>query len=160
MAAIQTGDLAPDVIFPTHTGDRLTLESYRGRKVVVVYFYPKDYTPICTREACAFRDAHDEFLGAGAAVIGVSSDSDRSHYAFVRLHRLPFYLVSDVDGSIRNAFGVPKTMGVLPGRVTYVIDKQGIVRHIFSAQFFADRHAQEALNVVRRLEQEVSKTNS
>lgn len=160
MSAIQTGDFAPDVIFPTQTGKRVTLESYRDRKVVVIYFYPKDYTPVCTREACAFRDAYDDFLQAGAVVIGVSSDSIQSHTSFVHDYRLPFYLASDINNSIRNAFGVPKAIGILPGRVTYVIDTQGIVRHIFNAHFLADRHVTEALNVVRRLVYESSNSET
>ena len=156
MAKITTGDMAPEVTFSSHTGERLALGHYRGHKAVVVYFYPKDYTPICTREACAFRDAYEDFVDAGAVVIGVSADSDQSHRSFAQSHRLPFLLASDVDDTIRNAFGVPKTLGVLPGRVTYIIDKQGIVRHVFNAQFLGERHVKEALEVVRELVRESS----
>ncbi len=156
MAKITTGDIAPNVNFSSHTGERVALGSYRGHKAVVVYFYPKDYTPVCTREACAFRDAYEDFVDAGAAVIGVSADSSQSHQSFARFHRLPFLLASDVDGTIRNAFGVPKTLGVLPGRVTYIIDKQGVVRHVFNAQFLGERHAKEAIKVVRKLVRESS----
>ena len=156
MAKITTGDRAPQVTFSLHTGERRALESYRGHHAVVVYFYPKDYTPICTREACAFRDAYEDFVDAGAVVIGVSADSDQSHRSFAQFHRLPFLLASDVDDAIRNAFAVPKTLGILPGRVTYIIDKQGTVRHVFNAQFLGERHVKEALEIVRELVGEVT----
>ena len=118
---------------------------------MVLFFYPKDGSPVCTKEACAFRDAYEDFVEAGAVVIGVSGDSEAQHQAFASNHRLPFTLVSDADGSVRKAFGVPKSMGLLPGRVTYVIDSEGIVRHVFSSQFAADRHVKEALEVIRKL---------
>ena len=151
MAAITRGDAAPDLTLSVHTGEQISLKDYRGDKAVVLYFYPKDYTPICTREACAFRDAYEGFVEAGATVIGVSADSDERHRSFAGSHHLPFLLAGDVDGTIRRAFGVPKTMGILPGRVTYVIDKQGVVRHIFNAQLLADQHVDEALDVIRGL---------
>jgi peroxiredoxin Q/BCP len=152
MAGIQVGDHAPDVAFATHTGEQASLADYRGRQAVVLFFYPRDGTPVCTKEACSFRDAYEDFVALGAAVIGVSADSADRHQAFASSQRLPFPLVSDKDGTLRRAFGVPKTMGLLPGRVTYVIDKQGIVRHVFSSQFAADRHVEEALEIVRGLE--------
>jgi peroxiredoxin Q/BCP len=118
---------------------------------VVLYFYPQDGTAVCTAQACAFRDAYEDFVKAGAVVIGVSGDSEKSHEQFAASKRLPFLLVSDADGAIRAAFGVPKTLWLLPGRVTYVIDKQGIVRHVFNSAFTAGRHVAEALDVVRKL---------
>jgi peroxiredoxin Q/BCP len=127
------------------------LAEFRGNKTVVLFFYPKNGTAVCTKEACSFRDAYEDFVQAGAVVIGVSSDSLESHQAFTISHRLPFLQVADTDGRLRKAFGVRKTLGFLPGRVTYVIDKEGVVRHIFSAQFSADRHVVEALAVVRQL---------
>ena len=160
MAQIREGDLAPDIKFLAYTDGLISLRRYRGKKAVVVYFYPKNHTPICTREACAFRDMHHDFLEAGAVVIGVSSDSYESHHSFARSHGLPFLLVSDVDDKLRKTFGVPKTMGVLPGRVTYVIDKQGIVRRIFNAQFSGERHAEEALKIVHELVREPSEKGS
>ena len=151
MKQLELGDLAPELSMSTHTGEELSLASYRGEHPVVVFFYPKDGTAVCTKEACSFRDAYEDFTEAGAVVIGISSDSEARHQSFSEKHGLPFLLVSDQDGNARRAFGVPKTMGVFPGRVTYVIDREGIVRHIFSSQFAADRHVQEALDVVRRL---------
>ena len=153
MKRIDVGDSAPDLSMSTHDGEHLSLAEYRGEHPVVVFFYPKDGTAVCTKEACSFRDAYENFTEAGAVVIGISSDSAARHQRFAKSHDLPFLLVSDQDGSIRRAFGVPKTMGVFPGRVTYVIDREGIVRHVFSSQFTADRHVQEALDVVRKLKQ-------
>lgn len=151
MATLQVGDPSPDFTAPTQDGGSLTLSAFRGQKVVVLFFYPGDGTPVCTAEACAFRDAYADFSDAGAVVIGISSDSLASHRTFVANHRLPFRLVSDDGGAIRQAFGVPKTLGILPGRVTYVIDKQGIVRLIFNSQLAAGRHVTESLQAVKQL---------
>jgi thioredoxin-dependent peroxiredoxin len=151
MSAIQAGDLAPDFTAQAHNGQQVSLADFRGKQVVVLYFYPKDGTPVCTKEACSFRDAYEDFVKAGAVVIGVSADSPDRHRAFASRQRLPFLLLSDQDGSLRKAFGVPKTLGVFPGRITYVIDKQGVVRHVFNSQFAAGRHVAEASEVVQKL---------
>jgi peroxiredoxin Q/BCP len=151
MASIRVGDCAPDFTVQSQTGEPVSLADYRGTSAVVLFFYPKDGTAICTKEACSFRDAYEDFVQAGAVVIGISSDSAESHQTFASGHRLPFVLLSDADGTVRNAFGVPKTLGIMPGRVTYVIDKEGVIRHMFSSQFAADRHVSEALAVVRQL---------
>ena len=145
------GQPAPEFSATTHAGEPIRLSDFRGEKVVVLFFYPRDGTPVCTKEACAFRDHYEQFSEIGAQVIGVSSSGEDSHRAFAAQHHLPFPLISDRDGALRKAFGVPKTLGFLPGRVTYVIDKQGIARMAFSAQMTADRHVSEALNVVREL---------
>lgn len=151
MASIQVGDTAPDFTKTTQNGDSITLSQFRGEKTVVLYFYPKDETPGCTAEACTFRDSFEDFVDAGAVVIGVSQDSAESHRKFAEHHRLPFLLVSDGDKSLQKAYGVPKTLGLLPGRVTYVIDREGVVRHVFNSQLNAKKHVQEALGVVKRL---------
>ena len=151
MKRIEVGDPVPHLSMSTHTGEQVLLEDYQGKHPVVVFFYPKDGTAVCTKEACSFRDAYEDFTEAGAVVIGISSDSEARHQSFAKKHGLPFLLVSDQDGAARRAFGVPKTAGVLPGRVTYVIDMEGVVRHIFSSQLAADRHVDEALEVVRNL---------
>jgi thioredoxin-dependent peroxiredoxin len=148
---IGTGDVAPDFALPAAEGETIRLADFRGRAEVVLYFYPKDDTPGCTAEACAFRDSFEAFRDAGAEVIGVSGDSAESHAKFAARHRLPFRLVSDADGSIRARFGVPKTLGLLPGRVTYLIDRQGVVRHVFSSQFRPAKHIAEALRVLKEL---------
>ncbi|MGB7396667.1 MAG: peroxiredoxin, partial [Candidatus Macondimonas sp.] len=140
MAASKTltvGDKAPSFTLPTADGRQVSLSDYRGRQPVVVYFYPKDDTPGCTAEACAFRDQYEDFKQAGAEVIGISSDAPEAHAKFASKHRLPFLLLSDRDGAVRKAYGVPATLGLLPGRVTFVVDREGIVRHLFSSQFRA-----------------------
>jgi peroxiredoxin Q/BCP len=143
---------APDFTLEAHNGQRVRLADYLGKQVVVLYFYPMDGTPVCTKEACSFRDAYEEFTKLGAVVIGVSGDSLERHRAFAASRALPFLLLSDQDGSLRKLYQVPKTLGILPGRVTYVIDKQGIVRHVFSATFSAEQHVTEALRIVREQE--------
>jgi peroxiredoxin Q/BCP len=139
----------PDFTAPA-TGGEFTLSSLRGQKVVL-FFYPKDNTPGCTVEACSFRDSHEAFREAGAVVIGVSSDSADSHRRFAERFRLPFVLLSDADGAVRARYGVPRTLGIVPGRVTYLIGRDGIVRHVFSSQFRPKRHVAEALDVLERL---------
>ena len=151
MANIGVGDQAPDFTKTTQNGDTISLTQFRGEKTVVLYFYPKDETPGCTAEACTFRDNFEDFVEAGAVVIGASQDSVDSHKRFAEHHRLPFLLVSDRDKEMQKAYGVPKTMGLLPGRVTYVIDREGVVRHVFNSQLNAKKHVREALEVVKRL---------
>ncbi|MCC7077071.1 MAG: peroxiredoxin [Acidimicrobiia bacterium] len=146
---VAPGDPAPDFTLPDQRGDDVTLADMRG-KWVVLYFYPKDGTPGCTREACSFRDSHEHFAEAGAVVIGVSRDSIASHAEFAARHDLPFTLVSDATGALRGLYGVPRTLGLLDGRVTYVIDPDGIVRHVFDSQIRAARHQAEALAAIRR----------
>ncbi len=152
MKSIQIGDHVPELTLAAHDGRTISLADFKGRQAVVLFFYPADNTAICTREACSFRDAHQEFIEAGAFVIGVSGDSESTHRSFAETQRLPYLLVADVDGSLRRAFGVPKTFGLLPGRVTYVIDRDGVVRHVFHSQFAGRKHAEEALRIVRNLE--------
>ena len=151
MASIGVGATAPDFTKTTQDGETITLSQYRRDKAVVLYFYPKDETSGCTAEACTFRDNYEDFVEAGAVVIGVSQDSDRSHKRFAEHHRLPFILVSDRDNALRKAYGVPKTMGLIPGRVTYVIDREGVVRHVFNSQINVKKHVRDALEVVKRL---------
>ena len=114
----------------------------------------KDNTAGCTAEACSFRDSYEAFQEAGAEVIGISSDTEKSHQQFANKHRLPFILLSDLGGVVRKFYGVPATFGLLPGRVTYIIDKQGIVRHIFSSQFAPQMHVAVALKVLKELSEE------
>jgi peroxiredoxin Q/BCP len=142
------GSPAPDFALPSQTGDPVTLEQHRGQWVVL-YFYPADNTAGCTAEACSFRDAYEDFTDAGAVVIGVSSDSEESHEKFAAKHRLPFTLLADKGGRLAKTYGVKKSMGMFPGRVTYVIDPEGIVRTIFSSQLNALKHQKEALKTIR-----------
>lgn len=149
---VQPGGTAPDFALPDPTGRVVRLSEFRGRKAVVLYFYPKDDTPGCTKESCTFRDQYQDFQDAGAEVIGVSSDSPDSHAKFASKHRLPFVLLSDRDGAVRRAYGVPATLGLLPGRVTYVIDRDGVVRHVFNSQFHAAQHVAEAIGALKGAE--------
>ena len=138
---------APAFTLPDQDGNEVSLVSLRGQWVVV-YFYPKDDTPGCTAESCALRHAHEAFTDAGVRVLGISSDDVASHRAFADKHRLPFTLLADTDGAVRRSFGVKRTLGLLPGRVTYVIDPAGIVRKVFSSQFRATAHQAEALQTI------------
>ena len=151
---VRVGDVAPDFTLPDQSGKPVRLHELLGRKTVVLYFYPKDETPGCILEARAFRDSYERFTGQGAEVVGVSSDSVRSHRRFVARLGLPFLLLSDRSGAVRELYGVEKTLGILPGRVTYVIDKTGVVRNIYSSQLLATRHSRAALEVLYALSSE------
>jgi peroxiredoxin Q/BCP len=151
---IQVGDKAPDFTLPSQSGEQVRLQDRLGERVVVLYFYPRDDTRGCTAEACAFRDSHEVFADAGAEVIGVSSDSVGKHAAFADKHKLPFTLLSDQRGRVRKRYGVPAVFGVLPGRVTYVIDRQGTVRHVFNSMTNIGQHVGDTLEVVQRLQAE------
>jgi glutathione peroxidase len=148
---VEIGLEAPDFTLPDQTGNRVSLKDFRGQKAVVLYFYPKDNTTGCTAEACAFRDSYEVFKDTGAEVIGVSSDNADTHQGFASRYQLPFVLLSDAGGKVRKQYGVPTTFGLIPGRVTYVIDKEGVVRHIFNSQFMAAKHVEEALKVLKAL---------
>jgi thioredoxin-dependent peroxiredoxin len=149
---IRVGDVAPDFTLPMQNGSAMTLKTLLGKGAVVLYFYPKDDTPGCTAEACSFRDAYEDFKEAGAEVVGISSDSAGAHRDFADKHRLPFTLVSDAGGKVRKLYGVPSTLGLFPGRVTYVIDPGGVVRHVFNSQLNPTKHVGEALEVLRRFQ--------
>jgi peroxiredoxin Q/BCP len=136
---------APDFELPDQNGNLVRLSQHRGSSPVVIYFYPKDDTTGCTIQACRFRDDFDKFKITGAEIIGISDDSTESHSQFASKHRLPFTLLSDKRGVVRKLYGVKKTLGVIPGRVTFVIDGEGIVRHLFSSQSSPARHVEEAL---------------
>jgi len=151
---VQVGDKAPDFTLPSQSGEQVRLQDRLGERVVVLYFYPKDNTSGCTAEACAFRDSHEVFTEAGAEVIGISSDSAERHAAFAGKHNLPFTLLSDRGGRVRRQYGVPVVLGLLPGRVTYVIDRQGTVRHVFNSMTNINQHVGDALEVVRQLQAE------
>jgi thioredoxin-dependent peroxiredoxin len=148
---VKVGDKAPEFDLPDAAGKRVKLSDFRGKRSVVLYFYPKDDTPGCTKEACSFRDSYESFKDAGAEVIGVSSDSESSHQKFADKFKLPFRLVADQGGAVRKRYGVPATLGLLPGRVTFVIDRDGVVRHVFNSQLQATKHVDEALTVLKRL---------
>ena len=151
---VQVGDKAPDFTLPSQIGDNVTLSEFFGKKNIVLYFYPKDETPGCTREACSFRDSYQELASLGAEVIGVSGQSVASHKSFATHYGLPFILLSDVGNKVRKLYDVPSSLGLIPGRVTYIIDKKGIVRHIFNSQTQTRQHVEEAKATLKELEKE------
>lgn len=151
MAQLAVGERAPNVDLVGPGGAAVPTSSLWGERPVVLYFYPKDHTLGCTKEACAFRDAYEDFLAAGADVVGVSADGEESHASFADRHRLPFRLLSDPSGAARAAFGVKKVLGFFDGRVTFVIDREGVVRHTFSSAIDMGGHVTAALSTVRSL---------
>lgn len=145
------GDRAPGFSAPDAHGDPVDLDDLLGGGPVVLFFYPRDHSWGCTKEACRFRDDHEAFVEAGATVVGVSPDPPASHRRFADDHDLPFLLLSDQHGTVRDRYGVGRTLGLIPGRVTFVLDDDGVVRHVFDSQVRPTRHVEEALDVVRDL---------
>ncbi|MBI2395650.1 MAG: peroxiredoxin [Deltaproteobacteria bacterium] len=150
MGSIRVGVPAPDFTLRSQSGEEVTLSKLRDKRVVL-FFYPKDETPGCTAEACSFRDQYDVFAEKGAEVIGISADSEQSHARFAAKNRLQMTLLSDPDGAVRTLYGVKATLGLFPGRVTFVIDREGVVRHVFSSQLFATKHVDEALKALDQM---------
>jgi peroxiredoxin Q/BCP len=148
---LKVGDQAPDFSLPNQSGDIVNLRDFVGKKIVVLYFYPKDFSSGCTAEACTFRDNYEVFKEAGAEVIGVSSQSVDSHKRFALVNMLPFTLLSDESGKVRELYGATSAFGLVAGRVTYVIDKKGIIRHIFSSQLNPKKHIEEALRIIKEI---------
>jgi peroxiredoxin Q/BCP len=148
---LKVGDPAPDFTLPSTAGEKVSLSDFRDRTEVVLFFYPKDNSPACSAEACSFRDHYDAFRDAGAQVIGVSGDSLDLHRRFIERFSLPFPLLSDVDSGVQARYGVAKLLGIIPGRVTFLIDRQGIIRHVFSSQVLFTKHVAEALRVLQEL---------
>jgi peroxiredoxin Q/BCP len=148
--AIKVGDTAPNFTLPSQNGSPVSLTDFRG-KPVVLYFYPKDDTPGCTVESCAFRDQYEVFKSAGAEVIGISGDSPESHQKFATKHQLPFTLLSDKGNKVRKQYGATAAFGLFPGRVTYVIDQDGVVQYVFDSMFNFKGHVEEALKTLQGL---------
>jgi thioredoxin-dependent peroxiredoxin len=146
---IKVGDKAPDFELQRQDGGLFRLYDLIKSKNVVLYFYPRSHTPGCTKQACGFRDQYEVFQEHGAEVVGVSSDSLTSHQKFEKNFKLPFVLLSDLGGSVRASFGVPKKFGIIPGRVTYIIDKDGIVRYIFNSMSKPLEHVNQALDILK-----------
>lgn len=141
---VDIGDHIPSFRLKNQYGEWVSSEDLLG-KPMVLYFYPKDDTPGCTAEACSFRDAYEEFQDLDVQVVGVSKDDPVTHRQFAGKYRLPYLLLSDEDNELRHAFGVPGSLfGLLPGRVTYVIDSEGIVRHLFKSQLDIEGHIEKA----------------
>ena len=149
--ALALGDRAPVVALTDQNGIERRSDQLNGRWLVL-FFYPKDDTPGCTAEVCAFRDAYDDFAALGAEVWGVSGDDAASHQRFSTRHGLPFPLLVDRGNALRKAFAVPAVLGLVPGRVTYLIDPNGVVRHSFNNLLDGPAHRREALDMLRRLQ--------
>lgn len=152
MAELEAGERAPDFELPSQSGEVVRLRDYLGKKNVVLYFYPKDFTAGCTAEAKGFRESYQVFSDTDTEVIGVSGDSVETHHRFQEQCGLPFNLLSDAGRKVRELYGVSSTFG-LSGRVTFVIDKDGIIRHVFSSQLRPTKHIKEALEALRSVEQ-------
>ncbi|EGG17174.1 AhpC/TSA family protein [Cavenderia fasciculata] len=149
MAKLKVGDDAPEFTSQDGNGNSVTLAQFKG-KILVLYFYPKDETPGCTKEACSFRDSYEDFTKAGASVVGVSSDSKESHQKFSAKHRLPFTLLSD-DGSLAKKYKVGKNLLVVPARTTFIIDQNSKIVSIHNSLFDAESHIKESLKVIEGL---------
>jgi peroxiredoxin Q/BCP len=153
--ALKIGDKAPSFVAVDANGTSFDSKDIIGKKPLVIYFYPKDNTPGCTMQACGFRDSYEDFIDLGAEVIGVSSDTVNSHKKFTNQYKLPFILLSDSDKKLRKLFGVPdKLFGLLPGRVTYIINKKGIITMIFDS-VMATKHISIALKSLKNESHEV-----
>lgn len=148
MKPIRTGDVVPDFSLYDQHGNLIDIDTYRGKKKLVIFFYPQDGSLNCTKEACYFRDLTEVFDEADAVIIGISSQSVKSHKDFAEKNRLNYTLLSDEKNVVRKLFGVPsKAFGFIPGRVTYVADKTGKVVFIFDSQLDTQRHVDEALKI-------------
>jgi thioredoxin-dependent peroxiredoxin len=153
MNKITIGSSIPTFTLPDQNGNLFDISSVIGKKNLVIYFYPKDDSPGCTKEACSFRDQYEVFKEADAVIIGISGQSVESHKEFAEKHRLSFILLSDEGNKIRKLFGVPSDLfGLLPGRVTFVLDKKGKVIYVFNSQNQATRHVDEALKALGTLQ--------
>lgn len=153
--ALKIGDKVPSFTAKDTNGNLFDSQDYIGKQPLVIYFYPKDNTPGCTMQACGFRDSYEDFIDLGAEVIGVSSDTVNSHKKFTNQYKLPFILLSDSNKKIRKLFGVPdKLFGLLPGRVTYIINKAGIITMIFDS-VMATKHIAIALESLKKNSHEI-----
>lgn len=153
MNQIKIGSVIPQFTLPDQNGNMFDINSVAGKKNLVIYFYPKDDTPGCTREACSFRDKFEVFNEADALIIGISGQSVESHKKFAEKHHLNFTLLSDAGNKVRKQFGVPSDLfGLIPGRVTFVANKTGKVIYIFNSQTQTEKHVDEALRILKNIQ--------
>lgn len=145
---LKTGDIAPDFELFDQNLNKFKLSHLRGKKPVVVFFYPKDETKICTKEVCCFRDNYQKFLENGVEVIGISCDSVETHQHFSDKYKLPYPILSDRNGEVKEAYGVSKVLGILPGRETFVVDKNGLIIKIYRDVFSGEDHVEQALEAI------------
>lgn len=151
MKKIEVGDVVPTFELLNQEGNTVSISADKGN-AMVIYFYPKNETPGCTKEACKFRDEFESFEDLGVEVYGISGDSVESHKKFAEKYNLPFQLLADSRNEVRKLFGVPKSLLILPGRVTYIVDKKGVVQYIFNSQFAAEKHIENALEILKGLD--------
>ena len=149
--SLKTGDKAPEFSLLDQLGKSRSWKPMNN-KVLVLFFYPKDDTPGCTIEACGFRDKYDLFKILGAEVWGVSNGDSRSHLDFASKNNLPYPLLCDENNLLRKKFGVPKFLGIIEGRVTYIIDSKGLIRHVFEDLLNGPAHIKEAIKVVKEIQ--------
>jgi peroxiredoxin Q/BCP len=148
---LKVGQLIPQFVLPDQDGKLFNSNEIVGKKPFVIFFYPKDYTPGCTLEVCSFRDSYEEFTELGALVVGISSDSEKTHRRFVSKYRLPFKLLADKHKKVRGLFKVEsKLFNLLPGRETYVVSKEGVILMVFNS-LNASKHMKMALNTLKKL---------
>jgi len=148
---LQLGDPAPAFHGVDQRKQRVSLEELTRDHVVVLYFYPRDFTPICTRQACMFRDAFEELSGRGVAIVGVSVDDSQSHERFGEHHQLPFSLLADPDKTIARSYKVLRVFGGTTKRVTYVIDQNRVIRGAFHHELMAGSHLKDIRRTLERL---------
>lgn len=149
---IKTGDKCPTFELKDQEGNLRESKEFFNKKALVLYFYPKDDSPGCTAQACSFRDAYEDLLESGAEVVGVSGDTLEQHKKFAKKHNLPFTLLADTNNKLRKQFGVPANLfGLIPGRVTYVMDSEGTVRGVFNSQLDVKGHVKKALEIIEKL---------
>jgi len=146
---LKVGDAIPSFALKDQNGNDFNIDTYRGKKIMVIYFYPKDDTPGCTKEACSFRDTYESFTDLDVLVIGISADNIASHKKFEEKYKLPFTLLADVTNTVRKQFGVSKDLMVLPGRVTFVVNKQGVISSIFN-NLKAEQHVEKSLEIIKK----------
>ena len=150
--SIAIGDSCPSFCLPNQDGNIINLADYLGKSNIVLFFYPKDDTPGCTKEACTFRDEGERFIGLNCKVFGISSDPVQKHQQFAARYSLNYDILSDQQQNVRKLFGVPKNLfGLIPGRVTYIIDVQGTVQGIFNSLTNPVGHVREAIDCLERL---------
>lgn len=150
--SIEKGEKIPQFELKNQEGNLFNSDKVIGKKPAVIYFYPKDFTPGCTKEACSFRDSYEDFQEAGAEVIGISNDSEKSHAKFAKKYKLPFVLLSDANGRVRKKFGIKKSLlGLVPGRETFVVNAEGEIIFKFNS-LDASKHMSKALNAIKKLD--------
>ncbi len=149
--SLTIGDPIPNFSLIDQTGTLRSNQEYQG-KPLVLFFYPKDDTPGCTIEVCGFRDKYDLFKILGANVCGISNGSEQSHFIFSNKNKLQYPLLCDENNSLSKIFGVPKVLGIINGRVTYIIDSKGIIRHIYKDLLDGSSHVKEAIKVLKAIQ--------